>query len=132
MKQPTPRVAPADAAAFEQLVAEALDGIPEEFAPYLENVAVVVEEEPSEELLQQLGLDPRRDTLFGLYRGLPLPHRSHDFWGAPPDHITIYRGPLRRAYPGAQALREQIRRTIVHEIAHFFGLDEGHIQRLGY
>src|SRR5579885_1241960 len=81
---------------FERLVAEALDSIPPELARYLENVAVVVEDEPSPALLRRLGLDPDRATLFGLYEGVPLPERPHDFAGALPDHITIFRGPLLR------------------------------------
>ena len=117
--------------AFEQLVAEALDAIPAEFARYLENVAVVVEDEPTAGLLRSLGLDPRRDTLFGLYQGVPLSERPHDFVGLP-DRITIFAGPLLREVPTPAELRRQVQVTIVHEIAHFFGLDEHRIRRLGY
>jgi predicted Zn-dependent protease with MMP-like domain len=106
-------------AEFETLVAEALDGIPEEFARYLENVSVVVEDEPDDE------------GLYGLYQGVPLSERSHDF-AALPDRISIYRGPLVRDFRSRTAIRRQIRITIVHEIAHFFGLDERRIRRLGY
>ena len=106
-------------AEFEALVAEALDGIPEEFARYLENVSVLVEDEPDD------------DDLYGLYDGVPLSERTHDF-AAPPDRIIIYRGPLVRDFRGRKAIRRQIRITILHEIAHFFGLDERRIRRLGY
>ncbi len=106
-------------AEFEALVAEALDGIPEEFARYLENVSVLVEDEPEDE------------SLYGLYDGVPLSERSHDF-AAPPDRIIIYRGPLVRDFRSRKAIRRQIRITILHEIAHFFGLDERRIRRLGY
>ena len=116
---------------FDGLVAEALDTIPEEFARYLENVAVVVDDEPSPALLRDLGLDPRRDTLFGLYQGVPLSARSHAFAGLP-DRITIFAGPLRRACRTPGALQQQIRTTVVHEIAHFFGIDENRVRRLGY
>jgi predicted Zn-dependent protease with MMP-like domain len=116
---------------FERLVAEALDGIPPGFRRYLKNVAIVVEEEPSPELLASLGMDPRRETLFGLYRGVPLSDRPHDFAGLP-DHITIFAGPLCRACGSRRALEREIRRTVVHEIAHYFGLDERRIRRLGY
>ena len=107
-------------AEFEALVAEALDGIPDEFARYLENVSVVVEDEPDEE------------GLYGLYQGIPLSERSHDFAAALPDRISIYRGPLVRDFRSRAQIRRQIRLTIVHEIAHFFGLDERRIRRLGY
>jgi predicted Zn-dependent protease with MMP-like domain len=105
---------------FEALVAEALDGIPEEFARYLENVSVVVEDEPEE------------DGLYGLYQGVPLSERTHDFAAALPDRISIYRGPLVRDFRSRAQIRRQIRLTVVHEIAHFFGLDERRIRRLGY
>jgi len=120
-----------DRAAFEALVVEALEGIPEEFARYLENVTVLIEEEPSAELLRGVGLDPRRDTLYGLYQGTPLPGRTHDF-AALPDRITIFAGPLLRNCPTHAALRQQIRKTVMHEIAHFFGLDERRVRGLGY
>jgi predicted Zn-dependent protease with MMP-like domain len=120
-----------DRVEFERLVGEALDGIPEEFARYLENVAVVIEEEPSPELLRELGLDPRQDTLYGLYQGTPLPSRPHDF-AALPDRITIFARPLLRQCATPSELRSQVRATIVHEIAHFFGLDERRIRGLGF
>ena len=116
---------------FDRLVGEALDGIPEEFARYLENVVVVIEEEPSPGLLRSLRLDPRRDTLYGLYQGTPLPARPHDF-AALPDRITIFAGPLLRHCPTPDALKRQVRSTVVHEIAHFFGMDDHHIRRLGF
>jgi predicted Zn-dependent protease with MMP-like domain len=115
---------------FEGLVAEALDAIPEEFARYLENVAVVVEDWPSTETLRSMGLDPRRESLYGLYQGVPLKRRPHDFAGLP-DRITIFAGPLMRDFPPRE-LRRQIETTVVHEIAHFFGLDEPTVRRLGY
>ena len=99
-------------AEFERLVVEALDGIPDEFARYLENVTVVIEDEPSAELLRSLGLDPGRETLYGLYQGTPLPGRRYDHVGLP-DHVAIFAGPLMRQYPTAGDLRRQVRRTVV-------------------
>jgi predicted Zn-dependent protease with MMP-like domain len=116
---------------FERLVADAVDAIPEEFARRLENVAIVIEDEPSPALLRDLGLDPRRDTLFGLYQGTPLPGRPHDF-AALPDRIVLFAGPLVRATRTPHELERQIQRTVVHEIAHFFGLDDRRIRRLGF
>jgi len=121
-----------DPATFERIVAEALDEIPEEFARHLENVAVVIEDEPSPALLRRMGIDARRATLFGLYEGVPLPRRPHDFAGMPPDRITIFRGPLLRACATADTLRREVARTVVHEIAHFFGFDDRRIRALGY
>jgi len=129
---PSPQPPPLDAGQFDALVESALSGIPEEFKPYLANVTIVVEEEPAPALLRQMGLDPRTDTLFGLYQGVPLPRRSHDHGNTIPDHITVFRGPLLRACRSAEELRDQVRRTVVHEIAHFFGFDEHRIRRLGY
>jgi predicted Zn-dependent protease with MMP-like domain len=111
-------------------VADALDQIPEEFARYLENVAVVVEDEPDPETLRNMGLNPRRDSLYGLYQGVPLKRRPHDFAGLP-DRITVFAGPLLRDFSPRQVQR-QIEITVVHEIAHFFGLDEATVRRLGY
>ena len=116
---------------FERLVAEALDGLPAEFIPYLHNVAVVIEDEPDPALLCEMDLDPRRDTLYGVYQGVPLPERPHDF-AALPDRIVIFAGPLARDCRSRAALRREIRITVVHEIAHFFGLDDRRIRRLGY
>jgi predicted Zn-dependent protease with MMP-like domain len=117
---------------FAPLVETALATIPPEFVRYLENVSILVEDEPSPALLRRMGLDPRRDTLFGLYQGVPLPHRGHDYGNRLPDQITIFRGPLCRACRTRDELALQVQRTVVHEIAHFFGLDEHRIRRLGY
>lgn len=124
-------VSPEERAQFETLVAEALDAIPAEFARHLENVSVVVEDEPSPALLREMGLDPRRDTLYGVYQGIPLPERPHDFADLP-DRIVVFAGPLRRDFRTRARLRREIEVTVVHEIAHFFGLDDRRIRRLGY
>jgi predicted Zn-dependent protease with MMP-like domain len=116
---------------FEGLVAKALDDIPAEFARYLGNVAVVIEDEPTPAMLRDLGLDPERETLFGLYRGVPLSKRPHALT-ALPDHITIFRAPLLRICRTPAEVERQIKVTVVHEIAHYFGLDEHRIRGLGY
>jgi predicted Zn-dependent protease with MMP-like domain len=103
---------------FDKHVRAALDGLPPEFAAALENVAVVVEEE-----------NPEEPDLFGWYDGLgPGP----DHAGALPDRIVIYRRPLEDAFPDPDDLEREIRITVLHEIAHFFGLDEDRINDLGY
>ncbi len=121
-----------DRSEFEALVREVLDDLPEEFARHLENVAVVVEDEPEPELLRSLGMRPRRDMLLGLYQGVPLNQRSGSFGNALPDKISIYYRPLIRLCRTADQLRRQIRTTVIHEIGHFFGLDDREIRRLGY
>lgn len=103
---------------FEDQVQTALDELPPEFAVALENVAVVVEEE-----------DPEEPSLFGVYLGVGL---GRDHAGSLPDQIVIYRRPLERAFPDPVELRRQIRITVLHEIGHFFGLDEDRIRELGY
>ncbi len=121
-----------DRAAFEDAVRDALDELPEEFARYLANVEVVIEDEPSSTLLRSLGLNPRRDTLFGLYQGIPLHQRGGTFGGALPDKISIFYRPLVRACTSPERIRQQVRTTVIHEIAHFFGLDDATIRKLGY
>ena len=117
---------------FEDLVREALDGLPDEFAKRMDNVEVVVEEEPEPELLRSMGMDPRRDTLFGLYQGVPLHRRGDSYGGVLPDKITIFYRPLLRACRTPDRIRRQVRTTVIHEIGHFFGLNDKAIRDLGY
>ncbi len=121
-----------DRAAFEELVREALAELPDEFAQHLDNVEVVVEDEPSPALLRALGMNPQRDTLFGLYQGVPLSHRSATHSGALPDKISIFYRPLLRLCRSPDRIRRQVRKTVIHEIGHFFGLDDKTIRKLGY
>lgn len=105
---------------FEDQVRAALDSLPPELASALKNVAVVVEDE-----------NPEDPDVFGLYHGVPLPERGDDA-GLLPDKISIYRIPLEESFPDPQELREEIRVTVLHELAHYFGLDEDRIAELGY
>src|SRR5512141_1257753 len=105
-----------DRTEFEALVRDALDDLPEEFAQRLENVQVVIEDEPDPELLRSLGLNPRRDTLFGLYQGVPLHLRGGSYGGVLPDKISIYYRPLLQACRTPERLRQQVRTTVIHEI----------------
>ncbi len=108
---------------FESAVADALDALPEEFAAALDNVAVVVEDEPSDDDLLEAGLDPRTETLFGLYHGVAMPERGFEY-SALPDRIVVYRLPLLEACRDRTELIREIRDTVIHEIGHYFGLDE--------
>jgi len=121
-----------DRATFEDTVREALDELPAKFARHLTNVEIVIEDEPSPTLLRSLGLNPQRDTLFGLYQGIPLHQRGGAFGGALPDKISIFYRPLVRACTSPERIRRQVRTTVIHEIGHFFGLDDAAIRKLGY
>jgi predicted Zn-dependent protease with MMP-like domain len=105
---------------FDDHVRAALDALPPEIAAALHNVAVVVEEEHAD--------DP---DLFGLYEGVPLTERGDDA-GALPDKITIYRRPLLEEFPDPRELEREIRITVLHELGHYFGLDEDRLAELGY
>jgi len=117
---------------FRHLVAEALDTLPGEVRLRMVNVAVLIEEEPTAEQIEAVGLDPRRDLLFGLYEGSPLSESGHDRGMMLPDRITLFYRPLAESFRGPAQIREEIRRTIVHEVAHFLGLDDDEIEGLGY
>ena len=105
---------------FDDHVRAALDSLPPELAHALRNVAVVVEDENAE--------DP---DLFGLYEGIPLPERG-DEAGSLPDRIAIYRRPLVEEFPDPRDLEREIRITVLHELGHYFGLDEDRLEDLGY
>jgi predicted Zn-dependent protease with MMP-like domain len=113
-------------------VARVLDKLPRRFRQRLENVEVVIEDWPGDELLLDVGLDPRHDTLYGLYQGVPLPDRSSIYPPILPDKISIFSGPLLEDFSDPNELREQIRTTLLHEIAHYFGFDDDEIDKLGY
>ena len=111
---------------FEALVEEALAQLPEEFAEALDNVAVMVEEEPSDEDLEGVGIDPDdpdRDELFGLYQGTPLTDRDSSY-SALPDRVLIYRGPILRACSTRREVIREVRETVQHELGHYFGMEE--------
>jgi predicted Zn-dependent protease with MMP-like domain len=113
---------------FYELVERALEELPPELAELLENVAIVVEDWP--EYSTPL-VSAEEDVLYGLYEGVPLTERGAGYYGFLPDKITIFRGPLERDYPKDE-LEEQVRITVVHEIAHYFGFDEERIEELGW
>lgn len=111
-------------------MSEALDTLPEEIAAAMDNVEVVVEDEPPREYL--LGLPPGH-TLLGHYHGIPLTSRGPmSYMSALPDKISIYRGPLTRMARTPDQIREQVRRTVIHEIAHHFGIDDDRLDELGW
>ena len=107
---------------FEALVEKALDGLPYEFADLLDNVAVMVEEEPDPADLEALEMEPDEE-LFGLYQGVPQAERD-TFYNALPDRVVIYRGPILRSCDSRREVIREVRDTVVHELGHYFGLDE--------
>ncbi len=108
---------------FQEAVADALDQIPDELAQLMSNVAVLIEEEPPAD----------EPDLLGLYEGTPLTERD-GWWeaGSLPDRITIFRGPLERLCEDREDLREEIAVTVVHEVAHHFGIDDARLHELGW
>ncbi|MFD1506348.1 metallopeptidase family protein [Georgenia yuyongxinii] len=114
--------------AFEEAVADALDLIPEELAEKMDNVVVLVEDEPTPEQLQG-----DEDDLLGIYEGTPLTERD-SWWaaGSLPDRITIFRGPTLRMCESADEVVEEVAITVVHEIAHHFGIDDDRLHELGW
>lgn len=105
---------------FADHVKAALDSLPPHLAAALDNVAIVIEDE-----------HPDDPDLYGLYEGIPLPERG-DMAGELPDRITIFRLPLEDEFPDPQELEREIRITVLHELGHYFGLDEDRLAELGY
>ena len=107
---------------FEELVGDALDDVPDELASLVDNVVVLVEDEPPED-------DP---DLLGYYDGTPLTERDSTYAGVVPDRIMIYRGPILRMCRDEEQVVDEVRITVVHEIAHHFGIDDDRLHELGY
>jgi predicted Zn-dependent protease with MMP-like domain len=118
--------------AFELLVAEALDELPAYIRDRLDNVAVLVEERAQPERLSRLGYDSGHDLL-GLYEGINRLDRAAGYHLATPDRITLFWRPILETVGGGdrQALRSEVRKTVIHELAHHFGIDDEELERLG-
>ena len=116
---------------FEELVEEAMEAIPQALWDAIDNVAVMVQEWPNRGQLASVGL--RRGLLLGLYEGVPLTRRTRGYGLVAPDKITIFRGPILRVCgrQGDSAIRDQVRRTVLHEIAHHFGISDERLRQLG-
>ena len=114
---------------FEQLVAEALRRLPRRFRKKLENIAVVVEEWPDQGTLEEMEIEPP-DTLYGLYRGIDLTRRDSSYGQVLPDTITIYRGPIEEDCETLEEMASLIRDVVMHEVGHYFGLDDARLEEL--
>jgi predicted Zn-dependent protease with MMP-like domain len=109
-----------DPESFEQMVATALDGLPAEFGKLMKNVAVLVEHGPG----------PR--GLLGLYQGVPLTSRTTSYAGVLPDRITIYQQAISAICDTEAQVVEQVRRTVIHEVGHYFGISDERLRELGW
>jgi predicted Zn-dependent protease with MMP-like domain len=116
-------------AAFEALVREAVTLIPKRFRREITNLALVVESEPSAELLEEMEVEPP-DTLYGLYQGTPLTERAWAYGNTLPDRIVIYQRPIEEDCEDVDQMRAVIGETLIHEVGHYFGLSEEEIEEI--
>ncbi len=114
---------------FEALVDRALRRLPRKFKDKLANIAVVVEAWPEDSTLAELGIEPP-DTLYGLYRGVDLTRRDSSYGNVLPDTVTIYQGPIEEDCVDEEEMAELVRETVVHELGHYFGLDDETMERI--
>ena len=114
---------------FTALVEDALQEIPRRFRDAMRNVAVVVEDEPSPDLLAEMDMEPS-DTLFGLYHGTPLTERDSHYGNTLPDRISIYQFSIEDACEDEEDIRQCIAETVIHEFGHYFGLSEEEIEEI--
>ena len=114
---------------FEQLVAEAINLIPTRFRREMQNIAVVVEDEPAPALLEEMEIEPP-DSLYGLYQGTPLPERTWGYGNTLPDRVTLYQKPIEEDSEDEDDVRAVIGETLIHEIGHYFGLSEEEIEEI--
>jgi len=111
-------------AVFEEVVSDALDRLPDEFAELMSNIAIQIEDWPDDDTVREFGLDPRLDTLYGLYTGIPLDERGGWYGNVLPDVILLYRQPLLDDCRDREDLIHQIQLTLLHEIGHHFGFTD--------
>ena len=114
---------------FERLVEEALRGIPRRFRDAINNVAVIVEDEPPDHVLHDMDIGPE-DDLFGLYEGTPLPDRGTSYGNTLPDRISIYQVPIEQACDTDDDIRVCVAETVIHELGHYFGMSEEEIEEI--
>jgi predicted Zn-dependent protease with MMP-like domain len=114
---------------FEALVEKSLRTLPPAFKEKLANIAVVVEDWADDATLEEMGIEPP-DTLYGLYRGVDITHRDSAYGNVLPDVVTIYQGPIEEDAADEADMREIVRETVMHELGHYFGLDDETLHRI--
>ena len=119
-----------DSQKFEQLVTKAIENLPDEFRERLENIDVVVADEPTRTQLRRSGLR-RHETLLGLYEGVPLTQRSNNYGFVTPDKVTIFQKPIEDTCKNDAQIIAEVQRVVRHEIAHHFGINDHRLNELG-
>lgn len=114
---------------FSTIVGDAIDSIPERYAKHIQNLAFVIEDDPSPEQLRKLHLY-NGQTLYGLYEGVPITGRASSYNLVLPDKITIFQGPIQASCHSHEQLKQLVKQTVWHEVAHYFGLDHDAIAKL--
>jgi predicted Zn-dependent protease with MMP-like domain len=114
---------------FEGLVAEAINSLPENFKEKMENIAIVIEDLPSQELLIEMKIKSPYGLL-GLYRGVPYPRRGIWYRNVLPDKIIIFKKPIEVRCRNREDIKESVRRVVIHEIGHYFGLNEADLRKI--
>jgi predicted Zn-dependent protease with MMP-like domain len=119
-----------DTARFEDLVTKAIESMPDEFQDRLENVDIVIADEPSSAQRRRSRLH-KDETLLGLYEGVPLTERTTNYGMIVPDKITIFQRTIEASFNGDDRIVKEIRRVVLHEIAHHFGINDARLKELG-
>ncbi len=114
---------------FEELVEKAIADLPEGFKKKIENLAVVVEDYPSDEILLQLRLKSKK-SLLGLYQGVPITKRNSNYCNVLPDKITIFKKPIESLNQKEENIKNTIRQVVIHEIGHYFGMNEKDLEQI--
>ena len=115
---------------FERTVAEALDALPAYFQEKMSNIGVLIKPWPSQDELYRAGV-PEGGMLLGLYSGIPLTQRTHFYGAVPPDTITLYQRPIEREAGSPERIAEVVSHTVIHEVAHHFGISDDRLRELG-
>jgi predicted Zn-dependent protease with MMP-like domain len=119
-----------DSQRFEQLVIRAIESLPDEFRDRLDNIDIVIADRPSPEQLETLG-GRRGEKLLGLYEGVPLIHRHGGYGMVAPDKITVFKNAIEAVCRDDRQIISEVRRVVLHEIAHHFGIDDDRLRELG-
>ena len=116
---------------FDELVAEALDGLPPDIGRFMDNIAITTAEWPTRDELRRTG-HRSPYALLGLYQGVPLTERTHGYNLTPPDRIVLYQRPIEALARTAAEMRALVQSTVIHEVAHHFGISDARLKELGY